>query len=187
MCLSVETFFYLLISRVWRPTPLYDTVNSLCRLGSITPTTIVQQFYTSDYSCELVIYCNVLCCAVSVNQGEDGQKLKSRSGDTVKLRELLSEAVRLATEDLVNRKSLSADPSAPTADTDPGANTLDVSPGSSATPGLSLSEEETARIVGIGAVKYADLSMNRESDYRFSFGKMLALNGNTAPYMYSTV
>lgn len=40
-----------------------------------------------------------------------------------------------------------------------------------------------SRIVGIGAVKYADLSMNRESNYRFSYERMLSLNGNTAPYM----
>lgn len=38
-------------------------------------------------------------------------------------------------------------------------------------------------MVGIGAVKYADLSMHRESDYRFSYAKMLSLQGNTAPYM----
>ena len=37
--------------------------------------------------------------------------------------------------------------------------------------------------MGIGATKYADLSMNRNSNYRFSYDKMLALNGNTAPYM----
>lgn len=40
-----------------------------------------------------------------------------------------------------------------------------------------------SKIVGIGAVKYADLSMNRESNYRFSYAKMLSLQGNTAPYM----
>lgn len=40
-----------------------------------------------------------------------------------------------------------------------------------------------AQVIGIGAVKYADLSLNRESDYRFSYKKMLALTGNTAPYM----
>lgn len=47
-------------------------------------------------------------------------------------------------------------------------------------------EEELTRVskvVGIGAVKYADLSMNRESNYRFSYDKMLSLQGNTAPYM----
>jgi arginyl-tRNA synthetase len=54
---------------------------------------------------------------------------------------------------------------------------------------LALSSEELAelkrkaRVVGLGAVKYADLSMNRESNYRFSFTKMLSLNGNTAPYL----
>ena len=41
----------------------------------------------------------------------------------------------------------------------------------------------TARTVGIAAVKYADLSLRRTSDYRFSYSKMLALHGNTAPYM----
>lgn len=40
-----------------------------------------------------------------------------------------------------------------------------------------------SKVVGIGAVKYADLSMNRESNYRFSYDKMLSLQGNTAPYM----
>jgi arginyl-tRNA synthetase len=49
-----------------------------------------------------------------------------------------------------------------------------------------LSDEETkqiAEVVGIGAVKYADLSQNRTSDYVFSFEKMLATDGNTATYM----
>lgn len=41
----------------------------------------------------------------------------------------------------------------------------------------------SARIIGLGAVKYADLSLNRESDYKFSYKKMLSLSGNTAPYM----
>ena len=43
--------------------------------------------------------------------------------------------------------------------------------------------EETAQKIGIAALKYADLSQNRESDYVFSYDKMLALNGNTATYM----
>src|SRR4029078_1718873 len=42
---------------------------------------------------------------------------------------------------------------------------------------------EVARVVGLGAVKYADLLPNRQSDYVFSWDKMLALNGNTAPYL----
>ena len=43
--------------------------------------------------------------------------------------------------------------------------------------------QQIARVVGIGAVKYADLSQNRTTDYVFSWPKMLAMNGNTAPYM----
>jgi arginyl-tRNA synthetase len=51
-------------------------------------------------------------------------------------------------------------------------------------PELAESERrEVARVVGLGAVKYADLLPNRQSDYVFSWDKMLALNGNTAPYL----
>jgi arginyl-tRNA synthetase len=51
-------------------------------------------------------------------------------------------------------------------------------------PDLPESERrEVARVVGLGAVKYADLLPNRQSDYVFSWDKMLALNGNTAPYL----
>ena len=91
-------------------------------------------------------------------QGEDGKKFKTRSGDTVKLRDLLDEAIRICTEDMEGR--MSAD-------------------------GKKFEDEEkaTARVVGLAAVKYADLSMNRESNYRFSYKKMLSLSGNTAPYM----
>ena len=91
-------------------------------------------------------------------QGEDGKKFATRSGDTVKLKDLLDEAVRIAGKDLRERYS------------DPDAAFLD-------------RVDRVARIVGIGAVKYADLSMNRESNYRFSYERMLSLNGNTAPYM----
>lgn len=90
-------------------------------------------------------------------QGEDGKKFATRSGDTVKLKDLLYESVRIATEDLLSRPENSGDDESRL--------------------------QETARIVGIGAVKYADLSMNRESNYRFSYERMLSLNGNTAPYM----
>lgn len=95
-------------------------------------------------------------------QGEDGKKFKTRSGETVKLTDLLSEAVRIAGEDIRERW------------TQEGGE------------GFEQDEEELARVsqvVGIGAVKYADLSMHRESDYRFSYAKMLSLQGNTAPYM----
>jgi arginyl-tRNA synthetase len=91
-------------------------------------------------------------------QGEDGKKFATRSGDTVKLKDLLDEAIRIAGQDLRTRNE-NADQSF-----------LD-------------RVDRVARIVGIGAVKYADLSMNRESNYRFSYDRMLSLNGNTAPYM----
>lgn len=91
-------------------------------------------------------------------QGEDGKKFATRSGDTVRLKDLLDEAVRIASEDLKTRYE-DADES--------DQDELD----------------RVAKIVGIGAVKYADLSMNRESNYRFSYERMLSLNGNTAPYM----
>jgi arginyl-tRNA synthetase len=91
-------------------------------------------------------------------QGEDGKKFATRSGETVKLKDLLNEAVRIAGEDLRSRKE-------------------------NADPAFLDRVDRVARIVGIGAVKYADLSMNRESNYRFSYERMLSLNGNTAPYM----
>jgi arginyl-tRNA synthetase len=91
-------------------------------------------------------------------QGEDGKKFATRSGDTVKLKDLLDEAVRIAGEDVQSRAD------------DPSAE-------------MDERVKNVAKIVGIGAVKYADLSMNRESNYRFSYERMLSLNGNTAPYM----
>jgi arginyl-tRNA synthetase len=91
-------------------------------------------------------------------QGEDGKKFATRSGDTVKLKDLLDEAVRIAGEDMKSRME---------------------NPDEDFTDAVA----DVAKIVGIGAVKYADLSMNRESNYKFSYGRMLSLNGNTAPYM----
>ena len=87
--------------------------------------------------------------------GEDGRPLKTRSGENVKLSELLDEAEERAFR-LVSEKN-------------------------SELP--EAERREIARVVGIGAVKYADLSPNRQSDYVFSWDKMLALNGNTAPYL----
>ena len=96
-------------------------------------------------------------------QGEDGKKLKTRAGDTVRLRDLLDEAVDRAEADLRRR----------------------------------LAEEErhedesfiqhVASTVGLAAVKYADLSQNRITNYQFSFDRMLALQGNTAPYLLYAV
>lgn len=96
-------------------------------------------------------------------QGEDGKKLKTRAGDTVRLRDLLDEAVERAEVDL--RSRLKAE---------------------------DRSEPEdfirhVADTVGLAAVKYADLSQNRITNYQFSFDRMLALQGNTAPYLLYAV
>lgn len=87
--------------------------------------------------------------------GEDGKPFKTRSGDTVKLGNLLDEAEARALA-VVNEKN----PDLPEAQ-----------------------RREIARVVGIGAVKYADLLPNRQSDYVFNWDKMLSLQGNTAPYL----
>ena len=87
--------------------------------------------------------------------GEDGKPFKTRSGETIRLAELLDEAEERAFK-LVSEKS----PDLPEA-----------------------ARREIARVVGISAVKYADLLPNRQSDYVFSWDKLLALNGNTAPYL----
>ena len=87
--------------------------------------------------------------------GEDGKPFKTRAGETVKLADLLDEAEERALA-VVTQKN----PELPEAQ-----------------------RREIARVVGIGAVKYADLLPNRQTDYVFSWDKMLALNGNTAPYL----
>ncbi|MGB5715458.1 MAG: arginine--tRNA ligase, partial [Waterburya sp.] len=91
--------------------------------------------------------------------GKDGKRIKTRSGSTVKLKDLLDEAIAHARNDLETR----------------------------------LKEEErtetpqfihhVSQVVGLSAVKYADLSQNRTSDYKFDLDKMLDLKGNTAPYL----
>ena len=92
--------------------------------------------------------------------GEDGRPFKTRSGDTIRLAELLDEAEERALKLVVEKN-----PDLPDAE-----------------------RREIARIVGLGAVKYADLLPNRQSDYTFSWDKMLSFQGNTAPYLqYSYV
>jgi len=92
--------------------------------------------------------------------GEDRKLMKSRSGDNVQLTDVLREAVERAA-DIIAQKN----------------------------PDLQGEEAaEIARIVGIGAVKFAELSQNRLTDYVFAWDRMLALQGDTAPYLqYSTV
>ncbi|MEH9058246.1 arginine--tRNA ligase [Klebsiella pneumoniae] len=87
--------------------------------------------------------------------GKDGKPFKTRAGGTVKLADLLDEALERARR-LVAEKN----------------------------PDMSADElENLAKVVGIGAVKYADLSKNRTTDYVFDWDNMLAFEGNTAPYM----
>ena len=103
--------------------------------------------------------CSVKHVPFGLVQGEDGKKLKTRSGETVKLKDLIEEAVNYAEKDL--RERLKKE-------------------------GREESEgfiKKVSSIVGIDAIKYADLSQNRVTNYQFSYEKMLALNGNTAPYL----
>ncbi|EPG6799270.1 arginine--tRNA ligase [Klebsiella aerogenes] len=87
--------------------------------------------------------------------GKDGKPFKTRAGGTVKLADLLDEALERARR-LVAEKN----------------------------PDMPADElEKLANAVGIGAVKYADLSKNRTTDYIFDWNNMLAFEGNTAPYM----
>ena len=93
--------------------------------------------------------------AYGTMMGKDGRPFKTRSGDTIKLVDLLDEAIRRAHE-LVAGKN----------------------------PGLEdAAYSEIAEKVGIAAVKYADLSKNRTSDYVFDWSSMLSFEGNTAPYL----
>ncbi len=104
-------------------------------------------FSNQDLSLEHVSYGTMM--------GKDGRPFKTRSGDTVKLAELLEEAKQRAYE-LVTEKN----------------------------PTLPDSQRrEIAGRVGIGAVKYADLSKNRTNDYIFDWSTMLSFEGNTAPYL----
>jgi arginyl-tRNA synthetase len=87
--------------------------------------------------------------------GDNGKPLKTRTGDNIKLRDLLDEAVERAFA-LVSGKS----------------------------PDFPVEERQRiAEVVGVGSVQYADLTQNRTSDYLFSWDKMISLEGNTAAYL----
>jgi arginyl-tRNA synthetase len=90
--------------------------------------------------------------------GEDGKRLRTRSGENVRLQDLLDEAVERARAFLEVRADERGEP-------------------------LPDDADRIAEVVGIGAVVYADLSQNRQSNYTFSFDRMLSLKGNTAPYL----
>ena len=94
-------------------------------------------------------------CPFGMMMGADGKPFKTRTGGTIKLAELLDEAVARATE-VISEKN----------------------------PDYSVDKlNEIARKVGIGAVKFADLSKNRTSDYIFNWKTMLSFEGATAPYL----
>lgn len=104
-------------------------------------------FASEDISLEHIAYGTMM--------GNDGKPFKTRSGDTIKLVDLLDEGIHRAHE-LVKEKN----------------------------PSLEEAEyTEIAKKVGIAAVKYADLSKNRTSDYVFDWSSMLSFEGNTAPYL----
>ncbi|MEV4293093.1 arginine--tRNA ligase [Nonomuraea bangladeshensis] len=89
--------------------------------------------------------------------GKDGRRFKTRSGESVKLTDLLDEAIERATAAIADRGYDAA------------------------------TQAEIARAVGMGAVKYADLSVSHDSEYVFDFDRMLGFTGNTGPYMqYAT-
>jgi arginyl-tRNA synthetase len=87
--------------------------------------------------------------------GSDGKAIKTHSGQPIRLQELADEAVSRARA-LVAAKNPSLD---------------------------AASQEQVAQAVGLGAIRYADLSQNRSSDYTFEWDKLLAFDGNTAPYL----
>ena len=86
--------------------------------------------------------------------GSDGKMFKTRSGESVGLIEVLDEAIERARAVVAGREGLSDD-----------------------------EKNSIADVIGIGAVKYAELSQHRMTDYKFSWDKMLSLQGNTAPYL----
>ncbi len=91
--------------------------------------------------------------------GEDGRAIKTKSGGSLKLLDVLAEAQARARK-IVDEKN----------------------------PDLPEAEKANiARVVGLGAVKYADLRQDRTSDYEFAWDKLLALDGNTAPYLLYAV
>ena len=108
-------------------------------------------------------HCSVEHVPFGLVQGDDGKKLKTRSGDTVRLKDLLDEAVERTEADLRQRL----------ADEQRSEDEAFI--------------QQVATSVGLAAVKYADLSTNRITNYQFSFDRMLALTGNTAPYLLYAV
>ena len=122
--------------------------------------------------------------------GEDGKPFKTRAGDTVGLESLLDEGVERAGKmQHAGDKTQSADgrPQHVGDKTQQAGDTIQ-HVGTEGRVGMDAAEQRhVAEIVGMGAIKYADLSQNRTTDYVFSFDKMLQLTGNTAAYMQYAV
>ncbi|HET6338284.1 MAG TPA: arginine--tRNA ligase [Polyangiales bacterium] len=91
--------------------------------------------------------------------GKDGKPLKTRDGGTIKLAELLDEAQARASERMRSARE---------------ENVLELS---------DAQIDELAPVVGIGAVRYADLMQNRSSDYQFDWDKLISFKGNAGPYL----
>ncbi len=87
--------------------------------------------------------------------GSDGKKLASRDGEAISLKDLLEESIARANKSILEKN-----------------------------PDISESERaEISKMIGIGSVKYADLSVDRNKNYVFDWDKMLSFDGNTAPYL----
>ena len=87
--------------------------------------------------------------------GSDGKKLASRDGEAISLKDLLEESIIRADKSILEKN-----------------------------PGMKESErKEISKMIGIGSVKYADLSVDRNKNYVFDWDKMLSFDGNTAPYL----
>ncbi|MDG2089795.1 MAG: arginine--tRNA ligase [Gammaproteobacteria bacterium] len=99
--------------------------------------------------------CSLEHLSYGTMMGQDGKPFKTRSGDTIKLIDLIEEGIERAYSQIEAKN-----------------------------PDLSeLEKQEIAEVVGVSAIKYADLAKNRNSDYVFDWDIMLSFEGNTAPYM----
>lgn len=99
--------------------------------------------------------CSLEHLSYGTMMGKDGKPFKTRSGDTIKLIDLIDEGIERAYAQVEAKN-----------------------------PGLNETEkQQIADVVGISAIKYADLAKNRNSDYIFDWDSMLSFEGNTAPYM----
>jgi arginyl-tRNA synthetase len=101
--------------------------------------------------------------------GTDNKPLKTRAGDNVKLSDLLDEAEQRARAVFADREDVGGQED----ETDVAIHN----------PDSKIQNDEVARAVGIAAVKYFDLNRDRNKDYVFDWDRMLAMQGNTAPYM----